>query len=73
MKGPDQRIKLDVRRVWECPECHTRRRAPADVVSMRCTCQSGAVWMRLVEDDGGARANRLLDEFQALAEAEESQ
>jgi len=71
MKGPDQRIKLDVRREWECPQCQTRRRAPGDIVSLRCTCQPDGVQMCLVEQAGTPRVIRVLNEFQAEAETDE--
>ncbi len=71
MKGPDQRIKLDMRRIWECPQCQARRRVPGDIVSVRCDCKPDGAWMRLIETELTSRANRVLDEYKALAEAEE--
>ena len=49
MKGPGNRIDLDVRRIWECPRCHKQRRANGDVVSLRCGCTGDGESMRLVE------------------------
>jgi hypothetical protein len=58
MKGPYERLKYDLRRVWECPECHHKERTGGEVVNRLCRCQEKAqpaeqVWMKLVED--GAR------------------
>jgi hypothetical protein len=49
MKGPGNRIELDVRRIWECPQCHKQRRTSGEVASLRCGCTSGGENMRLVE------------------------
>ena len=54
MKGPGGRLR-DIRRVWECPQCHRRDQSSGDVVTRRCaTCASSdpasQVWMRLVAD-----------------------
>lgn len=55
MKGPFERLKYDLRRVWECPLCHRRERTSGEVVNLSCSCQptnenSSAVVMKLVED-----------------------
>jgi hypothetical protein len=55
MKGPYERLKYDLRRVWECPACHRRERTEGLVTSLRCRCGSqekanSSVWMRLIED-----------------------
>lgn len=54
MKGPQERLKYDLRRVWECPVCRHRERTSGQVTSLWCACQSkagpSAVTMRLVED-----------------------
>ena len=52
MKGPGMRLALDVRRVWECPECGRRRKTDGHVVAKRCNCQKEGVWMRLIEERG---------------------
>ncbi len=55
MKGPYERLKYDLRRVWECPICKHRERTNGDVSSMLCKCQErepadGRAFMKLVED-----------------------
>ncbi|HEX5106024.1 MAG TPA: hypothetical protein VFV87_19530 [Pirellulaceae bacterium] len=55
MKGPSERLKYDLRRLWECPTCHKRERTPGSVTFRHCLCRmkelDGApVVMRLVED-----------------------
>jgi hypothetical protein len=54
MKGPHERIKYDLRRVWECPQCRHRERTPGDVTTMTCQCRPGTrgepIHMKLVED-----------------------
>ena len=55
MKGPYERLKYDLRRVWECPACHHRERTGGEVSFMVCGCQEKEppprrVCMRLVED-----------------------
>jgi hypothetical protein len=49
MKGPGMRLDLDVRRVWECPECHRQVRSEGETVSRVCGCTREGVQMRLVE------------------------
>jgi len=49
VKGPLNRIDLDVRRVWECPTCHKQRKADGEIVTKRCFCTKEGVWMQLVE------------------------
>lgn len=39
MKGPFERLKYEPRRLWECPLCHHRERAPGDVTTRLCPCQ----------------------------------
>ena len=56
MKGPYERLKYDLRRVWECPLCHHRERSNGSTTSYLCRCQRKEkppkqVWMRLIEDD----------------------
>lgn len=55
MKGPYERLKYDLRRLWECPVCHKRERTPGSVSSRHCLCQMQQVdgvpvVMKLVED-----------------------
>jgi len=55
MKGPYERLKYDLRRVWECPACHHRERTSGGATSCLCRCQTQVdvgkqTWMRLVED-----------------------
>jgi hypothetical protein len=55
MKGPHERLKYDLRRLWECPVCQRRERTPGSVASRQCLCQmkqadGKPVVMKLVED-----------------------
>jgi hypothetical protein len=55
MKGPYERLKYDLRRLWECPACHRRERTDGSIASRLCLCQtkqSGGepVVMKLIED-----------------------
>lgn len=55
MKGPYERLKYDMRRVWECPVCHHRTRSSGESVTSLCNCQKEVpgpkqVWMKLLED-----------------------
>jgi hypothetical protein len=55
MKGPYERLKYDLRRLWECPICQRRERAPGGVASKLCMCQmqkadGKPVVMKLIED-----------------------
>ena len=55
MKGPFERLKYDPRRLWECPVCNHRERAPGDVTTRLCPCQTKVEplkrrHMRLVEE-----------------------
>jgi hypothetical protein len=72
MKGPFERLKYDLRRVWECPECHHKERADGTVTTLVCRCQANKepherVVMKLVED----RIQRRLPAFVRPAEIEE--
>jgi len=40
MKGPYERLKYDLRRVWECPNCKRRERAAGSVTFRFCACQT---------------------------------
>jgi len=55
MKGPYERLKYDLRRLWECPACKRRERTPASVTYRFCQCQmkqadGKPVVMKLIED-----------------------
>ncbi len=55
MKGPYERLKYDLRRIWECPVCHHRERANGSITALFCSCQDKVdplerVAMKLVED-----------------------
>lgn len=56
MKGPFERLKYDLRRVWECPACRHRERSGGDRTSCWCSCQEaqgGApVGMHLISEGG---------------------
>lgn len=72
MKGPFERLKYDLRRVWECPECHHKERADGTVTTLVCRCQAqkdplNRVVMKLVED----RAQRRFPAFVPPVEVEE--
>ncbi|MDA1049908.1 MAG: hypothetical protein O3C40_05445 [Planctomycetota bacterium] len=74
MKGPFERLKYDLRRVWECPECHHKERADGTVTTLVCRCQAkkeplARVVMKLVED----RIQRRLPVFVPPIEVEEAE
>ena len=55
MKGPYERLKYDLRRVWECPVCSHKERSTGATTTMLCRCQEKTVasdqkWMHLTED-----------------------
>lgn len=50
MKGPGNRIDLDVRRLWKCPRCGDERKASGDIAAKPCARpECGGTWMKLVE------------------------
>ena len=56
MKGPYERLKYDLRRVWECPQCQRRQRTDGTITGLICDCQLAVeenqrVSMRLSRDD----------------------
>ncbi len=71
MKGPGMRLDLDVRRVWECPECHRQMRSEGNATSRICGCTREGVAMRLVELPRPKPQVRVPDP--ATAESEETQ
>src|SRR5690242_15515946 len=55
MKGPYERLKYDLRRLWECPACKRRERTAGSVTFRHCTCRlkqldGKPVVMTLIED-----------------------
>jgi hypothetical protein len=55
MRGPYERLKYDLRRLWECPLCKRRERTAGSVTFMHCLCRTQQpeglpVVMKLVED-----------------------
>lgn len=55
MKGPGERHKYDLRRVWECPVCHHHEKTSGAVTSALCHCQAKVSgperqFMKLVSD-----------------------
>ena len=55
MKGPYERLKYAMHRLWECPVCGHHERTGGDVIFMFCRCQSqlgrqDQVCMKLIED-----------------------
>jgi hypothetical protein len=58
IKGPGLRLDLDVRRVWQCPQCGRERKAGGEVTALRCRCTADGVLMRLVHEPRSGRGNR---------------
>lgn len=58
MKGPFERLKYDLRRLWECPLCRRRERTDGAVTSRFCTCpgkgapEGQRTSMKLLEEAG---------------------
>jgi hypothetical protein len=55
MRGPFERLKYDLRRLWECPVCKRRDRTTGTVTFRHCSCQMNKadgkfIVMKLVED-----------------------
>lgn len=55
MKGPQERLKYDLRRLWECPVCKRRERVAASQTFRFCNCQmkqadGKPVGMKLIQD-----------------------
>lgn len=54
MKGPFERLKYDLRRLWECPQCKRRERTDGGVTFCFCQCTAKQderpTVMRLVAD-----------------------
>jgi hypothetical protein len=56
MKGPYERLKYDLRRLWECPSCKRRERSGGTVTTRFCTCREKGV------GEGKRTAMKLLEE-----------
>jgi hypothetical protein len=54
MKGPFERLKYDLRRIWECPACGAKQRTDGSVTTRFCNCgkpnTNPLVAMKLVSD-----------------------
>jgi hypothetical protein len=54
MKGPFERLKYDLRRIWECPACGAKQRTDGAVTTRFCQCgkpnTNPLVAMKLVSD-----------------------
>ncbi len=59
MKGPYERLKYDLRRLWECPVCKRRERTPGTVTFRHCACETkvegGQPVVMLLIGDGAQR------------------
>lgn len=56
MKGPGNRIDLDVRRIWKCSRCGRVAKYLGDVVALRCSCGAEPTWMQLSDAPRRPRA-----------------
>lgn len=56
MKGPGNRIDLDVRRIWKCSRCGRVAKYLGDVVALRCSCGAEPAWMQLSDAPRRPRA-----------------
>lgn len=56
MKGPFERLKYDLRRLWECPSCKRRERSDGTVTTRFCTCPGKGM------PEGRRTAMKLLEE-----------
>jgi hypothetical protein len=54
MKGPFERLKYDLRRIWECPACGARQRTDGSETTRFCQCgkpnTNPLVSMKLISD-----------------------
>lgn len=55
MKGPYERLKYDLRRLWQCPVCQRRERTSGAVTFRYCHCRmkqpdGKPVLMKLIAD-----------------------
>ena len=72
MKGPFERLKYDLRRLWECPVCKHRERTSGSVTFRHCGCQlkqldGQPVVMKLVEDGVQRVGPSIVIEHELLA------
>ena len=79
MKGPHERLKYDLRRLWECPQCRKRERTDGGVTFRFCSCQVRSdggqpIPMKLLEEAGHRTVPpivpRVHDEQPAITAAE---
>jgi hypothetical protein len=75
MKGPYQRLKFDLRRLWECPACHRRERTAGTVTFRHCLCQiqqldGKPIVMKLVADGVQRLVPPVVIQHEPLAVAE---
>lgn len=61
MKGPYERLKYELQRVWECPLCKHRERTDGTTTYVFCHCQadppSGTQTIMKLLKDGTRRIN----------------
>ena len=55
MKGPYERLKYELGRLWECPDCQHQERMPGTVTFVYCRCQrqkgvKDRIHMKLIDD-----------------------
>jgi hypothetical protein len=75
MKGPYQRLKFDLRRLWECPVCKRRERTAGTVTFRHCLCQiqqldGKPIVMKLVADGVQRLVPPVVIEHEPLVVAE---
>ncbi|MCG6157769.1 hypothetical protein [Rubinisphaera margarita] len=61
MKGPGLRSKLDVRRVWKCPQTGKILRTPGSITQMISPFTRDTCWMEFIEEQRPAREQRTLE------------
>ena len=82
MKGPYERLKHDLRRLWECPACKRHERTDGTVTSRLCPCGTKhgggqPVVMKLIHDGTYSRSSiltmgRCAERPQAIPAAEQA-
>lgn len=64
MKGPFERLKYDLRRVWECPLCKNHERTDGGVTYFVCRCREkdkpGALTVMKLVSDGPRRVDGIV-------------
>lgn len=78
MKGPYQRLKFDLRRLWECPVCHRRERTAGTVTFRHCLCQiqqldGKPIVMKMFEDGVQRLVPPVVIQHEPQVATEESQ